>query len=69
MFLLSDLPVAQVLVADRGYDSSRVSKMLADQNIGSCIPCRKNRKEPIAYCKTSYKKWHKVENIFARLKD
>ncbi len=43
--------------------------MLADQNIGTCIPCQGNRKEPIGYYKTSYKKWHKVENIFAKLKD
>ena len=64
--LLSELPAAQVLIADRGYDSSRVRKMLADQNIESCIP--RNRKEAIGYCKTSYKKRHKVENAFLHLK-
>ena len=60
--LLSELPAAQVLIADQSYDSSRVRKLLADQNITSCIPCHKN-------CKKIYKKRHKVENIFARLKD
>ena len=29
----------------------------------------KNRKETIVYCKTTYKTRHKVENLFAKLKD
>ncbi len=34
-----------------------------------CIPPRRNRKITIEYCKSLYKKRHKVENLFAKLKD
>jgi hypothetical protein len=43
--------------------------MLADQEITPCIPSRKNRKNPIEYCKTLYKIRHGIENLFAKLKD
>ncbi|MGH1414133.1 MAG: transposase [Pelagimonas sp.] len=32
-------------------------------------PPKKNRKETIDYCKKTYKTQHKVENLFAKLKD
>ena len=43
--------------------------MLEQQKIEPCIPPKKNRKETIEYCKTTYKTRHKVENLFAKLKD
>ena len=43
--------------------------MLEKQKIEPCIPPKKNRKETIEYCKTTYKTRHKVENLFAKLKD
>ena len=43
--------------------------MLEKHKIESCIPPKKNRKETIEYCKTTYKTRHKVENLFAKLKD
>ena len=67
--LLPCLPTAKVLIADRGYDSAKVRKIVEDQKIEVCIPSRKNRKDPIPYCKTTYKKRYKVENLFAKLKD
>ena len=63
------LPKAQTLIGDRGYDSNKIRKMLAEQKIEPCIPPKKNRKETIEYCKTTYKTRHRVENLFARLKD
>mgnify|MGYP003951582481 FL=1 len=42
--------------------------MLEKHKIESCIPPKKNRKETIEYCKTTYKTRHKVENLFAKLK-
>ena len=47
----------------------RYGKTLEDQNIKACIPSKKNRKEPIPHCEATYKKRHKVENLFAKLKD
>ena len=43
--------------------------MLEKQKIEPCIPPKKNRKETIEDCKTTYKTRHKVENLFAKLKD
>ena len=34
-----------------------------------CIPPRRRRKSPATFCKTQYKQRHKVENMFAKLKD
>ena len=67
--LLPDLPPAKVLIADRGYDSAKVRKIVEDQKIEACIPSKKNRKKPIPHCEVTYKKRHKVENLFAKLKD
>jgi len=67
--LLPGLPPAKVLIADRGYDSANVRKIVQDQKIEACIPSKKNRNVPIPHCKATYKKRHKVENLFAKLKD
>jgi transposase len=39
------------------------------KGIAPCIPSKKNRKLPIPYDATLYKQRHKVENMFAKLKD
>lgn len=39
------------------------------RGITPCIPPRAKRKHPATYCKTLYKQRHKVENMFAKLKD
>jgi transposase len=57
------------LIADRGYDSNWLREALADKDITPCIPPTRNRKVPIAYDKMLYRQRHKVENMFARLKD
>ena len=67
--LLPDLPKAKVMIADRGYDSMPFREGLRDQGIEPCIPPRANRKQPVWYCKTLYKQRHKIENLFAKLKD
>jgi len=67
--LLNDLPAAQHLLADRGYDANWFRDGLQDLGITPCIPSRKNRKHPISYDKSLYKQRHKVENMFAKLKD
>ncbi len=67
--LLPNLPAAKVLIADRGYDSAKVRKIIEDQKIEVCIPSKKNRKKTIPHCAETYKRRHKVENLFAKLKD
>lgn len=56
------------LLADRGYDSKDFREWLAIRAVQSVIPGRKNLKTPIIYDKEVYKRRHRVENIFSRMK-
>ncbi len=67
--LLDSLPPAKELLADRGYDANWFRAALTEKGITPCIPSKKNRKLPIPYDATVYKQRHKVENMFAKLKD
>jgi len=67
--LIDHLPKAKVLLADRGYDATWLRQALKAKGIEPCIPSKKNRKQPVSYDKTLYKQRHKVENMFAKLKD
>ena len=67
--LLPDLPAAPELLGDKGYDSDAYRAALIERGITPCIPPRAKRKHPATYCKTLYKQRHKVENMFAKLKD
>jgi transposase len=67
--MIDALPPASALIADRGYDSNWFRKALADRGVEPCIPPTRSRKLPIAYDKTLYRQRHKVENMFAKLKD
>ena len=57
------------MLADRGYDADWYREALEDKGITPCIPSRKNRKVPIPHDEARYRKRHKIENSFARLKD
>lgn len=67
--LLSDLPPASQLIADRGYDADWFREALEDRGIAACIPARRGRKNPAEHDATLYRQRHRVENLFARLKD
>ena len=67
--LLPDLPAATEMLGDKGYDSDAYRAALTERGITPCIPPRSKRKNPATYCKTLYKQRHKVENMFAKLKD
>lgn len=67
--LLSSLPPAGALLADRGYDADWFRNALIERGIQPCIPSRKGRKTVIAHDADIYRRRHKIENMFARLKD
>jgi len=68
--LVDDLPAdARRLVADRGCDANWFRNALKKRQIDPCIPPRRNRVEPIAWDPELYRKRHRIENLFARLKD
>ena len=63
------MPPAKVLLADRGYDADWFRNALMDMGITACIPSKKNRKVQIEHDAALYRKRHKIENMFGRLKD
>jgi transposase len=65
----SALPPAKALLADRGYDSNWFREALAKRGCEPCIPSTKSRKITLPYNKALYKQRHKIENMFAKLKD
>jgi transposase len=67
--LVSGLPPAETLLADRGYDADWFRNALKDMGIAPCIPSRRGRKVPIPHDADLYKRRHRVENSFARIKD
>mgnify|MGYP003669371817 FL=1 len=67
--MMSSLPRAKWLLADRGYDANWFRNGLKDMAIEPCIPSRKSRKETIPHDKVRYKLRHKIENMFGSLKD
>lgn len=67
--MIEALPAAGTLIGDRGYDSNGFRAVLTTKGITPCIPSTKSRKQPIEYDKALYKQRHRVENMFAKLKD
>ena len=67
--VLDALPPAATLIADRGYDSAWFRQALTVRGIEPCIPSSNSRKVPYPYDKLLYRQRHKVENLFAKLKD
>lgn len=57
-----------IIVADKGYDSDPFRIQLARLGSRACIPPRCNRLRPVHWHRGYYRKRHKVENLFQRLK-
>jgi transposase len=66
---LADFPSGKYLLADKAYDANWFRKELQQRNIIPCIPEKCNRKIIHGHDAALYKKRHKVENMFAKLKD
>ena len=69
LLLFSALPRAKELLADKGYDSDWFRAALTAKGTTPCIPPRKNRKVQYHYDTDLYRQRHKIENVFARIKD
>ena len=67
--LLSSLPKAEWLRADRGYDADWFRDALKDKGIRPCIQGRTSRGKPIKHDKRRYKRRNRIEIMFGRLKD
>ncbi|BAU38479.1 transposase [Acetobacter pasteurianus NBRC 101655] len=67
--LLDSLPMAQWMLADRGYDADWFRDALEEKGIRPCIPGRRSRGKPVKYDKRKYKRRNRIEIMFGRLKD
>ena len=67
--VLPALPDADVLIADRGYDSDWFRAALESRDIEPCIPGRKGRKTPVEYDENRYRQRNLIERMFGKLKD
>ncbi|GEM_PF-620703 len=67
--LLDDLPKAQWMLADRGYDAEWFKDALKQKGIKPCIPGWKSGSLPVRYDKRRYRRRNRIEIMFGRLKD
>ncbi len=67
--LLDALPPAKTLLADRGYDAAWFRQALTQRGITPCIHSQRTRAIQHSYDRLLYQQRHRVENMFARLKD
>lgn len=69
MALLGDLPDAEWLLGDRGYDADWLREALIERGTRPCIPGRKSRKKVVRYDKRRYRRRNRIERMLGRLKD
>lgn len=67
--ILPVLPKTKALLGDKGYDADWLRQALAERRITACIPSKANRKVPILHDAVLYRRRHKIEIMFGRLKD
>ena len=67
--LLSSVPQSGAPLADRGYNADWFRNALFEIGISRCIPSRSCRKVPVPNDVDLYHLRHRIENMFARLKD
>jgi transposase len=57
------------LIGDRGYDTDELRAWVEEHDAEAVIPSKRNRQTPIPHDREAYRKRHKVENLFCRIKD
>jgi transposase len=62
------LPQGSTLIGDKAYDSSTLRQTAATKGIKTCIPARTNRTTTVPFSATVYRRRHRVENFFERIK-
>jgi transposase len=67
--LIDESKPAEVLLADKGYDSAELRQQLEDRGTKAVIPNRSNRKKKYRFDKKQYRYRHRIENAWCRLKD
>jgi len=55
-------------VGDKGFDADNFRALLQRERARSCIASRRNRREPAPFHRGYYRRRHRVENFFGRIK-
>ena len=63
------LPAARLLIADKAYASYWMHRSLQQRGIKACIPAPRNRHNLPSHDPILYRQRHRIENMFAKLKD
>ena len=66
--LMECLPEDSTLIGDKGYDSSHLRQTAATKGVKTCIPGRTNRTTTVPFSPKLYRRRHRVENFFQRIK-
>ena len=64
----ADLPEARVFIADRGYDSDHIRRVITQRGGAPVIPGKNNRREPILVEPITCALRNRVERCFNKLK-
>lgn len=67
--VIEDLAQANALLADRAYSSATFRQALVERGIRPCIPPYARHRVQHSYDPILYRLRHRIENMFARLKD
>lgn len=59
----------RALIGDKGYDSDAIRGELRAAGIEPVIPSRRNRRQPAAFDRETYKERNRIERMFNRLKN
>ena len=62
------LPEGSTLIGDKAYDSSTLRQTAVTKRIKTCIPGRSNRTTTVPFSARLYRRRHRVENFFERIK-
>lgn len=57
------------LIADRGYDTNAIRRMVAAKGAEAVIPATTSRRAPIPYDTHAYRLRNMIERLWCRLKD
>jgi transposase len=67
--LANNLPAADWLLGDRGYDADWFREALVDRGMTPCLPGGKLCDKSVKHDKRRYKRRNRIEIMFGRLKD
>jgi transposase len=62
------LPENSTLIGDKAYDSSTLRQTTGAKGVKTCIPGRANRTTAVPFSAKLYRRRHRVENFFQRIK-